>query len=113
MLARTRDALAGTLEDARAAAAHLESSERELQLLHARRFAYLLADLAEAGLLVDEAAWAYDRDGDARKVVIAERFTKRKLAPPLVRGILDDDRTAIDLFEPVVRYGRIEADALA
>ena len=24
------------------------------------------------------------------------------------RGILDDDRTAIDLFEPLVRYGAID-----
>jgi acyl-CoA dehydrogenase len=112
-LARTRDAIAGALDEAREAAAHLQSSDRDLQLLHARRFAWLLADVTEAGLLADEAGWAHERDGDARKVVIAGRFTRRKLAPPRARGILDDDRTAIDLFDPVTRYGRIEADVLA
>jgi len=31
----------------------------------------------------------------------------RHLVPPRVRGILDDDRTVIDLFEPLVRYGSV------
>jgi hypothetical protein len=112
-LAPTRDAIAGALDEARDAAVHLRASESDLQLLHARRFALLLADLAEAGLLAHEAAWAHERDGDARKVVIAERFTRRKLAPPRARGIFDDDRTVLDLFDRIVRYGRIEVDMLA
>jgi hypothetical protein len=29
-----------------------------------------------------------------------------------VRGIVDDDRTVLDQFEPLVRYGRIEAGAV-
>jgi len=112
VLADTVDAVAGTLEEARLAIAHLESADTDLQLLHARRFTHLLADLAEGALLLDEAAWSLGRDGDARKAVIAGRFARRRLAPPRVRGILDDDRTAVDLFEPLVRYGPIEpADA--
>jgi alkylation response protein AidB-like acyl-CoA dehydrogenase len=113
LLGRTRDIIADALDEAREAAAHLQTADRDLQLLHARRFAGLLADLAQAALLTDEGAWAHARDGDARKVLVASRFTERKLAPPRARGILDDDRTTIDLFEPVVRYGRIETDALA
>ena len=46
-----------TLADARAAAEHLIEADTELQLLHARRFSYLLADLAEGALLLDEATW--------------------------------------------------------
>ena len=34
----------------------------------------------------------------------------RRLVPPRVRGILDDDRTVLDLFEPIVRYGRDRAE---
>jgi hypothetical protein len=32
---------------------------------------------------------------------------------PRVRGILDDDRTALDLFDPVVRYGSVDAADVA
>jgi alkylation response protein AidB-like acyl-CoA dehydrogenase len=95
------------LKDVRAAIAHLESVSDDLQLLHARRFAYLLADVTQSALLLDEAAWSLRRDGDARKAVIARRFARRRVAPPRIRGILDDDRTALDLFEPIVRYGRV------
>ena len=112
-LAPAVDAVAATLADARAAAKHLIEADTELQLLHARRFSYLLADLAEGALLVDEATWMLQRDGDARKAVVARRFADRRLVPPRVRGILDDDRTAIDLFEPIVRYGRIDESAAA
>jgi len=112
VLADTVDAVAATLEEARLAIAHLESADTDLQLLHARRFTHLLADLAEGALLLDEAAWSLQRDGDARKAVVAGRFARRRLVPPRVRGIIDDDRTAIDLFEPLVRYGSIDpADA--
>jgi acyl-CoA dehydrogenase-like protein len=107
------DAVAGTLADARAAVDHLLGADTDLQLLHARRFSYLLADLVEGALLLDEATWSLDRDGDARKAVVARRFADRHLAPPRVRGILDDDRTVIDLFEPIVRYGTIDETAAA
>jgi acyl-CoA dehydrogenase len=112
VLSETVDAVAATLAESHQAIAHLEAADTDLQLLHARRFTHLLADLAEGALLLDEAAWALGRDGDARKAVVAGRFARRRLAPPRVRGILDDDRTAIDLFDPLVRYGPIEpADA--
>jgi len=112
VVAEVVDAVAGTLDEARQAIAHLDTADNEIQLLHARRFTHLLADLAEGALLLDEATWSLARDGDARKAVVAGRFARRRLAPPRVRGILDDDRTAVDLFEPIVRYGTIEpADA--
>ncbi len=79
-----------------------------MALLHSRRFAELLADTVEGALLVEEAAWALDRDGDARKAAVARRFVSRRLATPAVRGITDPDRCVLDLFEPLVRYGSIE-----
>jgi acyl-CoA dehydrogenase len=113
VLAEPIDAVAATLKETGEAIAHLETASTELQLLHARRFAHLLADLAEGALLVDEAAWSLRRDGDARKAMVARRFARRRLAPPRVRGIVDDDRTALDLFEPIVRYGTVEASDVA
>jgi acyl-CoA dehydrogenase len=114
VLTGAAEAVASTLKDARRAVDHLVTSSDDIQLLHARRLAYLFADLMEGALLVDEAAWSLDRDGDARKAVVARRFARQHLEARPVRGILDDDRTPLDLFEPVIRYGRIEpADAAA
>ena len=76
-----------------------------MQLLEARRFAFLLADTVEAALLLDEATWALERDDDARKAVVARRFARERLAALPARGILDSDRTALDHFDTVVRYG--------
>ena len=106
---RSRATRPRPLLEAREAIAFLESASDDLQLLHARRLAYLLADLAEGALLLDEAAWSIGRDGDIRKAVVARHFTRRRLSSRPVRGIVDDDRTVLDLFEPIIRYGRIDA----
>ncbi|MCJ7670916.1 MAG: acyl-CoA dehydrogenase, partial [Acidimicrobiia bacterium] len=71
------------------------------------------ADLVEGALLLDDASWQLARDGAARKAVVARRFAVNHLAPPRARGILDDDRTVLDLFDPLVRYGPIEPAAVA
>ncbi len=81
-------------------------------LLHSRRLAELLAEVTEGALLVEEAAWALAQSGDARKAAVARRFVSRHLATPPARGITDPDRTVLDLFEPIVRYGAIEAREL-
>jgi acyl-CoA dehydrogenase len=112
-LAGATDAVAGALKDTRTAVKHLEAADDELGLLHARRMAVLMADLMEGALLVEHAAWSLERDGDARKAVVARRFCARRLSSAPVRGILETDRTVIDLFEPLVRYGRIEVSALS
>ena len=65
-------------------------------------------------MLLDEAAWSFERDaGIARKAVVARRFARRHLATSRAHGILDDDRTVLDLFEPLIRYGRIDPADLA
>jgi alkylation response protein AidB-like acyl-CoA dehydrogenase len=112
VLAPAVDAVAATLGEAREALAHVSGAPHDLQLLHARRLTQLLADLSEGALLLDEATWGLARD-DARKAVVARSFARARLAPPRARGILDDDRTVIDLFEPLVRYGPIERAAAA
>ena len=67
----------------------------------------------KGALLLDEATWALARDGDARKAVVARRFAPATSYLPRVRGILDDDRTVLDLFEPLVRYGSVDESAAA
>ena len=112
VLAPAVDAVRATLGDARQAIAYLDGASNDLQLLHARRLTYLLADLAQGALLLDEATWSLARD-DARKAVVARRFAQTQLSVPRARGILDDDRTVLDLFEPLTRYGPIERAAAA
>jgi acyl-CoA dehydrogenase len=102
------DAVASTLEDARKAASHMEAAREDMALLNLRRLADLLADLSEGAFLLDEAAWCLERDGDARKAVVARLFARRRLLQAPMRGIADPDRTVLDLFEPLTRYGRIE-----
>lgn len=111
-LAVAVDGVAGAMEGARRAIAHLEGADDELQLLQARRLAELLADTAEGALLVDEAAWALDRDGDARKAAVARRFVTRRLADRPLRGLLDDDRWVLDLFPAITRYGPLDPSEL-
>ena len=61
---------------------HLAGVDDDLQLLHSRRLAELLADTAEAALLLDEAAWSLDRNGDARKALVARRFAAAQAGRP-------------------------------
>jgi len=63
----------------------------------------------EAALLCEEATWSLARDGDARKAAVATRFVRRRLESPPLRGITSNDRTVLDLFEPIIRYGPLEA----
>ena len=113
VLSSTVDAVSAAVSDVRAAAAYLEGAPDDLALLHSRRFAELLADTVQGALLVEEASWALARDGDARKAAVARRFASRRLAAAPLRGITDPDRAVLDFFEPLVRYGHIDASDLA
>ncbi|MGH9091807.1 MAG: acyl-CoA dehydrogenase family protein [Acidimicrobiales bacterium] len=112
-LAGAVDTVASALAGARQAVHHLAGADDDLQLLHSRRLAELLADTVEGALLVDEAAWALDRDGDARKAAVARRFAARHLAERPVRGLLDTDRTVLDHFATITRYGPLDPADLA
>jgi len=113
VLAGALDTVAASLGDTRLAISYLERAPDDMALLQSRRFAELLADTVEGALLVEEAAWALDRSGDARKAAVARRFVSRRLATPTLRGITDPDRSVLDLFEPLVRYGSIDESDLA
>ena len=110
-LAPAVDAVALALDDARAAVEHLANSPTDIQLLEARRLAFLLADTVEAALLLDEATWGLEQRDDARKAVVARRFARERLSVLPARGLLDSDRTALDHFDVVVRYGTLEPAA--
>jgi alkylation response protein AidB-like acyl-CoA dehydrogenase len=113
VLAGALDTVSTSLRHTREAIAYLEGAPDDMALLHSRRFAELLADTVEGALLVEESAWALDRTGDARKAAVARRFVSRRLSSPGLRGITDPDRSVLDLFEPLVRYGSIDESDLA
>ncbi|MGH9296083.1 MAG: acyl-CoA dehydrogenase family protein, partial [Acidimicrobiales bacterium] len=97
-----RKALAG-------ACAHVLGAPEDLALLQLRRLSVLMAKTLQGALLCEEAAWSLHRRGDARKAAVARRFALLRLeeSPP-GRAIASPDRTVLDLFEPIVRYGEIE-----
>lgn len=111
VLDRTAAAVAGGLGELEEARRFLDRVDTDVALLHARRFADLMGDTLAGAMLLEEAAWSIERDGDARKAAVAIRFGRRRLETRPLRGI-DADRTVIDSFEPLVRYGRIEVDEL-
>ncbi len=108
VLAPVVDAVAGCLTDTKEALSRYQAADDDVQLLNAKRITHLLADLTEGALLLDEATWQLTRDGDARKALVARRFARR-LVPSRARGLLDDDRTVLDSFTAIVRYGPVDA----
>lgn len=111
-LASVRGAVEGARAEAIEALGVIASLPRELQLLNARRLSGLLADLAQAALLMEAAADELATSGSARKAAVAHLFAREHLAERRLRGI-SGDRSVLDLFAPVTRHERLEPSALA
>ena len=114
VLATTVDTVAAALADA--ARSHRppgRGRRRSGACSTARRLAELLADVSEGAFLLEEAAWSLEGTGNARKAVVAHRFANQNLRHARARGLLDTDRTVLDHFEPLVRYGELEPGDLA
>jgi alkylation response protein AidB-like acyl-CoA dehydrogenase len=83
-------------------------ADRELAQLRARKFSNYLADVVEAALLVEAAEWELKHEGSARKAIVARLFIDEHLSERPMRGIASGERIAFDLFEPLIRYQKIE-----
>lgn len=110
-LRQARDVAAGALTQAREAVSFLLNADDELRQLHARRLSALLADAAQAALLLEEAAQEMEQSGSARKAAVARLFVRRRLQSAPLGGI-DGDRTVLRLFPAIVRHEPLEASAL-
>ena len=96
----------------REALAFLARAERDLAQLRARRFCNYLADnVVQAALLLEEAEWELQHSGSARKAVVAHLFAQAHLRADANLLLTSTDRTALDLFQPLTRYERIEPAA--
>jgi len=111
-IAATASQVGRSADEVKEAVAYLQRAPQELRLLQARRLADYMADVTEAALLVEEAAWELEHKGSARKALVARHFADMRLSEHPVRGITSGDRTVIDYFEPIVRYQPVPKDAL-
>jgi len=96
-----------SVDEVREAVAYLDRAPQDVRLLHARRLTGFMADVAQAALLVEEAAWELEHKGSARKAIVASYFARQKLGEKPLRGITAGDRTVLDHFNAIVRYGKI------
>jgi alkylation response protein AidB-like acyl-CoA dehydrogenase len=110
MLEQTREPVARAFGEVRQALEFLSRAERDLAQLRARTFANYLADVVQAALLFEEAAWELENCGSARKAVIATLFVRAHLTAPAARGMMSRDRTTLDLFDALTGYGAIAPD---
>lgn len=108
VLARDRDLVAESLREARGAIDFIAGAPDEIRQLHARRLSAWLADLTEASLLLEQAAAELKSTGSARKAAVARLYIREHLAAAANRGI-SDDRSALELYDAVVRHAPLEA----
>jgi alkylation response protein AidB-like acyl-CoA dehydrogenase len=108
MLDPVRENIAHSLGEVREALAFLSRADRDLAQLRARSFANYLADVAQAALLLEEAEWELEHHGSARKALVAHLFAQSHLRAPRARGMLSTDRSQLDFFAPLTRYGAID-----
>jgi acyl-CoA dehydrogenase len=111
-LRRPIDAVEQTAREVREVITYLAQVDREVAMLHARRLAGYLADLAQGALLLEEAAWETAHRGSARKALVARIFADTHLVQRPLRGITSGDRSAIDNFDVIVRYQPVPAEAI-
>jgi alkylation response protein AidB-like acyl-CoA dehydrogenase len=103
-LAPTASQVGRSVDECREAIAYLDGSAQDIRLLQARRLTAFMADIAQAALLVEEAAWELEHKSSARKAIVADYFAHQKLADKPLRGITSEDRTALDHFDAIVHY---------
>ena len=107
LLARDRGLVAESLGEARAAIDFILVAADDVRQLHARRLSAWLAELTEASLLLEQAAAELKSTGSARKAAVARLYISDHIARAPMRGI-DDDRSALELYDAVVRHAPLE-----
>lgn len=110
-LSGTKDAIAQARRDAQEVIAFLGRVSDDIRQLHARRAGALLSDLTQAALLLEAAQEELASSGSARKAAVARFFVRERLTSGPLRGI-DEDRSVLDLFEPITRYTPVDPDLL-
>ncbi len=113
LLEPTRAECARALGEIREALAFLSRCDRDLAQLRARRFCNYLADVVQCALLLEEAEWELEHTGNGRKAVVAHLFAGEHLQAWSGRALTSAERTVLDWFLPLTRYGEIEPSQAA
>ena len=100
------------IDEVKDSIAWLERAPEDIRLLNARRLADYMADVTQAALLAEEAVWELANKASARKAVVLRHFVESRLAQHPARGITSGVRTALDHFDPIVRYQHVPPSVL-
>jgi acyl-CoA dehydrogenase len=90
----------------------LATEDEEYAQYHAKRLADLLFDVVTASVLVHEAQWAVDEDGDGRKALVAETFVRSRFGEREAYGVTSGDRTGMERFDAIARYASVDPASL-
>ncbi|MEE6209875.1 acyl-CoA dehydrogenase family protein [Salarchaeum sp. III] len=112
-LADARETVADELADLQASLAALADADRADAQTAAKDLADYVFDVYTSALLLSHAQTRLDDADDAREATVARAFVDDCFATPDARGIADADTVDSDAFEAVVRYARLDPDALA
>lgn len=110
VLREPKDAIASAIGAAKKAVDIVLGAPKDIAQLHTRRLARALADVTQASLLFEEAAWELATQNSARKAALVRHFVNSRLLPRSLWGIDSSDRTCIDLFDAIVRYGKLSEE---
>ncbi len=112
ILAAPRATATTALGQVREAIGLMLRADGEVRQRHARRLSALLADVAQACLLLEEAERELQEEGSARKAAVAHLFCQERLTHHPLYGI-SDDLGALHLYEAVVGYAPLEPKDVA
>ncbi|MEF8840477.1 MAG: acyl-CoA dehydrogenase family protein [Haloarculaceae archaeon] len=90
----------------------LATEDEDYAQYHAKRLADLLFDVVTAAVLVSEAQWAIDEDGDGRKALVAESFVRSRFGEDEAYGVTSGDRSGMERFDAVARYASVDPETL-
>ena len=111
-LRQTVARLGASIDEVRDAIAWLQSADEDIRLMNARRLTDYMADVTQAALLVEEAAWELAHKGSARKAIIARQFVEMRLSSHPARGITSGARIPLDWFEEIVAWKPVAPEAV-
>nr|WP_233265200.1 acyl-CoA dehydrogenase family protein [Halomarina oriensis] len=110
-LAAAAETVRDELADLQTAMATLATEDRDYAQLQAKELANYVYDVFAAAELLDMASEDLAA-GDGRRVLVAREFVTRQFGRESGRGIASGDRTAMDQFDAIVRYGSVAPEEL-
>ena len=106
------DTVESEFEDLQAAMVSLAAEDADYAQHEAKQLADYIFDVVTASLLLERAQDDIDDADDARRALVAEWFVRTRFEDLDARGITDGEKLPDDHYDEIVRYGRLDPDAL-